>query len=87
MPRCPCCGAAIDHLINWCKAEEKFIFRIDEKGYADYEYVDSIPKIGSNEFCCPVCQKTLFHDENLATRLRKGEITPGMWRSAHRENE
>jgi len=85
MVKCPNCGAEIDHLINWSDAEEKFIFRVNENGNIEYEYVDSIPKL-RNEYCCPECGEVLFFDEELATKFLKGEISAEMWRF-HRGKE
>ena len=72
MPKCPNCGAEIDHLINWSEAEEKYIFRVSEEGEPDYEYVDSIPK-GKNDYECPKCNTVLFRDEEEAVKFLRGD--------------
>ena len=72
MPKCPNCGAEINYLINWSEAEEKFIFRVTEKGKPDYEYVDTIQK-DRNDYECPKCNTVLFKDEDEAIKFLRGK--------------
>ena len=72
MPKCPKCGAEIDHLINWSEAEQKFILRLTEKGTPNYEYVDTVPK-DRNEYECPKCHEVLFTDEEEAIKFLRGK--------------
>lgn len=71
MAKCPKCGEELKFLRNYSKAEEVFIFTVDEGGKPDYEHLDVIPG-SDNDWECPECKKVLFTDEEKATEFLKG---------------
>ena len=72
MPRCPQCGKEIDHLINWCRNYEEFVFSLTDDGEPDYEWVDTSPG-DENEYYCPHCASLLFTSEEDAVKFLRGD--------------
>ncbi|MEM2463567.1 MAG: hypothetical protein QXY07_02665 [Candidatus Bathyarchaeia archaeon] len=69
MPKCPNCGRKIDWLINLvCENIEKYIFKFDERGEPQYDYIDGW---GWSNYICPMCGELLFTDDEKAMKFLK----------------
>jgi len=72
-PRCPKCGAEIDHLRCYEKAWSTATCYINED-YLIVEYSDwDILDVTEVEYHCPKCDEVLFESEEEARKFLKGE--------------
>ena len=77
MPKCPKCGAEIDHLREFDNVEVSYVFGLDSKGrlcWDDQEILWDTAKI--IEVGCPECEAILFKTESEAVAFLKGEPVP-----------
>jgi hypothetical protein len=72
-PKCPKCGAEIDHLVYYVKELSRAKFWYVD-GYSEYSNWDTIDTDAETaEYCCPECQEVLFRDEGEAEQFFSGE--------------
>ena len=72
-PRCPKCGAEIDHLRYYAYELQRADFWICH-GYAEYDNWDTVGDIkGKPDYECPNCGEPLFHSEDKAEEFLRGE--------------
>ena len=70
MPKCPKCGAEIDHLHHFGYYLQKADFWIDEDGEPRYDDWDDLGDLkGTPEYECPECGEVLFTDEEEAKKF------------------
>ena len=67
MPRCPKCGAEIDHLAWFEKVWQKAIF--NGENYSNWDTVSVI----EGYYACPKCGAELFGAEEEARKFLRGE--------------
>lgn len=70
--RCPKCGSEIKYLEATILVYENYRFRVDENGYADYDFRGSIDE-GTMKFYCPHCGELLAESEEEAKKLLLGK--------------
>jgi len=78
MPKCPKCGADIDHLSQWRKTEDKFHFSLGEGEDVITEMC--LPRdsqaYDASDYECPECSEVIFHDYETAVDFLAGrEVT------------
>ncbi len=78
MPKCPKCGAEIDHLrcfiSGWKEREFKIEDGSGQLGEDDGNFIPS--EVNDNTYECPECNKPLFTVEGEAVAFLKGEPAP-----------
>ena len=75
MPKCPKCGAEIDHLHHFGYYLQKADFWLNGKGEPNYDNWDDVGsmKEGTEEYRCPECDQVLFKNEDEAKKFLKSE--------------
>ena len=68
MPRCPKCGAEIDHLIYYESGWLAYTY--DGKDYIRAEGLDIFK---GSAYACPICGEFLFESETKAQKFLRGE--------------
>jgi C4-type Zn-finger protein len=71
MVKCPFCKKEIKTLVHLQNGNIYYIMRLDENGDPIYEQ-DEISVWEAGEWLCPVCEKTLFYNEEDAVNFLKG---------------
>lgn len=76
--RCPACGEELDGLKAYEQAELLHYFNLNERGEAEWEYIEPLTAVRKEEdisFGCPHCQVVLCLGESEAVAILKGEFT------------
>ena len=72
MPKCPNCGAELDHLDSYLAAALAHT-HVDEHGNAQWVREELGEEVNTEEYVCPYCGKSLFHTEADAIAFLRGE--------------
>jgi len=72
-PKCPKCGAEIDHLHYYAYELQRADFWVFDSNteYDNWESLAGDTK-GEPDYDCPICGETLFHSEDEAEKFLRG---------------